>query len=338
MPNDNKILSVSGYGSTGSSAVVNFLEEFENCHVMGGEFRLVQDPDGLEDLCYNLTNSWGWVRSDAYIRRFKKYTDIIGRRISPLTYGEHLNKEFNFNFFKYRDQFIENITDTKWQGHWFYHDYHERNYFQVLIENFKRSLSWHFGLSPLWLRKNTKKSEMFFVKSDADVYDHARNFLKKLFDELDITAEYLVFDQLILPYHKTKFDPLFPGFKQIVVDRDPRDVFLDAKNYNAYPITPNIESFISFYETSRKLNVVENNESTLLIRFEDLIYQYGETTKKIVDFLGIDFANHTKKFSRLDPKVSIKNTKTWCKEENLGYRRDMEVVKERLSEWCYDFR
>ena len=30
----NKIISVAGYGSTGSSAVVNYLEEFDNCFIM----------------------------------------------------------------------------------------------------------------------------------------------------------------------------------------------------------------------------------------------------------------------------------------------------------------
>lgn len=334
---NSKILSVAGYGSTGSSAVVNFLEEFNTCHVMGGEFRLVQDPDGLEELCCNLSNSWGWNRSDAYIRRFIKYTDIIGRRISPIKYGENLNKAFNFNFFEHRDKFIADIVDTKWTGHWFYHDYHERNYLEVLIENFKRSLSWHFGFSRLWLRENTKKSAMYFVRSDKDVYSSARKFLNELFNELDIASEYLVFDQLILPYHKEKFEPLFPNFKQIVVDRDPRDVYLDAKNYNAYPITKNIESFISFYESSRKVNAPTNNESTLLIQFEDLIYNYNSTTNKIVDFLGIDVANHTKQLTRFDPKISIANTKTWLKPENASHIGDMAIVKDRLSKWCYEY-
>lgn len=337
MKSKNKILSVAGYGSTGSSAVVNFLEEFDSCHVMGGEFRLVQDPDGIEDLCNNLTNSWGWNRSDAYVRRFIKYTDTIGRRITPFQYGENLNKAFNYNFFNHRDKFIKDIVDTEWTGHWFYHDYHERNPFETLIENFKRSLSWHFGFSPLWLRKNIKKSSMYFVKSDEDVYLSARAFLTNLFDELDVDSDYLVFDQLILPYHKKRFDSLFPNFKQIVVDRDPRDVYLDAKNYNAYPITKNIESFISFYETSRKINTAVNNSSTLLIRFEDLIYNYDVTTKKILDFLEIDPLKHLKKYSRLDPKISIKNTQTWLKDENKEYSDDMNIVKKRLEQWCYDF-
>ena len=40
---------------------------------------------------------------------------------------------------------------------------------------------------------------------------------------------------MILPYHMKKFKLLLPNLKQIVVDRDPRDVYLDAKNYNAIP-------------------------------------------------------------------------------------------------------
>ena len=38
---------------------------------------------------------------------------------------------------------------------------------------------------------------------------------------------------MILPLSHEKFELLFPNLKQIVVDRDPRDVYLDARNYNA---------------------------------------------------------------------------------------------------------
>jgi len=338
MKKNNNILSVAGYGSTGSSAVVNFLEEFDSCHVMGGEFRMVQDPDGLEDLCFNLSNSWGWNRSDTFIRRFIKYTDIIGRRITPLVYGENLNKAFNYKFFEFRDLFLKEIIDTKWKGHWFYHDYHERNKFQVLIENFKRSLSWHFGMSPYWLRKHTKKSDMYFVRSDKDVYGAAQEFLKNLFNELDISADYLVFDQLILPYHKDRFDLLFPNLKQIVVDRDPRDVYLDAKNYNAYPITGKIETFISFYETSRSIKNITCDSQNLIIQFEDLIYNYKTTTEKILNFIGISLEDNSKQFTRFNPKISIKNTKTWEREKSEKILSDIKIIENRLKNWCYDFK
>ena len=178
---------------------------------------------------------------------------------------------------------------------------------------------------------------MYFVRSDEEIYKYARKFLNNLFRELDLSSDYLVFDQLILPYHKKKFEPLFPNFKQIVVDRDPRDVYLDAKNYNAYPITEDIESFVSFYESSRKLNLSKDDSSTLLISFEDLIYDYDKTTNKIMEFLKLDSCDHLKKFSRFDPKLSIKNTQTWNLDKNKEYRNDMNIIKDRLKSWCYDF-
>jgi hypothetical protein len=109
-----EVYNVCGYGSTGSSAVVNILEEYSACALVPGEFRFIQDPDGLMDLCENLSNYWGWNRSDAYIRRFIRYTDIIGRRIHLFRYGEHLNKHFNYHFFKHRDAFIKEVIDTRW--------------------------------------------------------------------------------------------------------------------------------------------------------------------------------------------------------------------------------
>tara|TARA_B110000879_G_C11180397_1_gene517986 strand:+ start:2795 stop:3805 length:1011 start_codon:yes stop_codon:yes gene_type:complete len=334
----NKIVSVAGYGSTGSSAVVNYLEEFECCNVMGGEFRILQDPDGIEDLCYNLSNSWGWNRSDAYIRRFIKYTNVIGRRITLHKYGENLNKTFNYKFFKYRNEFLDSIIDTKWKGHWFYHDYHERNFIEVIIENIKRSLSWHFGFSREWLRRNTKKSDTFFVRSDIEIYHYAKIFINKLFSEYDINSEHLIFDQMILPYHMKKFDLLLPNLKQIVVDRDPRDVYLDAKNYNAYPITNNIQSFISFYETARNLKKIKNDERNLKINFEDLIYNYNSTTKGITDFLNITGNNEKFKYSRFNPNISIKNTKTWLRETNPKVLNDIKTIENKLEKWCYDFK
>ena len=79
--------------------------------------------------------------------------------------------------------------------------------------------------------------------------------LEKKFS-LNLSIEYsfsndknLIFDQLCLPYHLDKFKKILPNMFSIVVDRDPRDVYLDARTYNAYPITSNINTFINFYRT-----------------------------------------------------------------------------------------
>lgn len=331
-------VSVAGYGSTGSSAVVNLLEEVEDCHVVRGEFRFIQDPDGLEDLCSNLKNSWGWVRSDAFIRRFIRFTNILGRKPTYFKFGENLDNLFKNKFFKYRDEFLNQVIDTCWNGYWFYHDYHERNKLQTFIEHFKRHTR-KYGVSKQTIRKMTKKSDMYFVRHDVDINKYAEEFINKLFLELVQGKENnkIILDQLILPYNRKNFQGLFKNLKQIVVDRDPRDVYLDAMTYNAYPITEDINTFISFYESVHTKEDIRNDENTLFVKFEDLIYHYEETKNDIFNFLNIDEKNHKNKKTRLDPSISIKNTQTWKRKEFLKYENEMKTIEERLGKWCYKF-
>ncbi|MCG6232996.1 sulfotransferase domain-containing protein [Vibrio furnissii] len=333
-------ISVAGYGSTGSSAVVNLLEEVENCSVIGGEFRFIQDPDGLEDLCFNLTHSWGWVRSDAFVRRFIRYTDILGRDPNYFQFGERLDILFNNKFIKYRNEFIDSIVDTKWKGYWFYHDYHERNAIQTFIEKIKRYTR-RFGVDKKTIRKITKKTDMYFVRSDKDIYKYAKLFINNLFDEYISNHKNtnIVLDQLILPYNRGKFELLFDGLKQIVVDRDPRDVYLDAMTYNAYPITDDINTFISFYETSRNVESINGDGSKILfVKFEDLVLNYDNEVKRIFDFLDIDSSSHVRIKSRFNPDISIKNTQTWKRSEFDKYRIEIDAIEEKLKKYCYDFK
>ena len=335
-----KILSVSGLGSTGSSAVVNLFEEITISKVAEGEFRFIQDPDGLEELCYLLSTSWGWVRSDAYIRRFIKYTDIIGRKFYPWKYGEGLNKQFNYNFFKERNKFLDEVISVTHKGHWFYHDYYERNFFQTLYYNLLRILSWWspkkiFGRE--WLRKRSKLTDMYYVSPSNKIYSSANHFFSSLIKNYN-NYDILIFDQLTLPYHFKRFQKIIPQLKQIVVDRDPRDVYLDAKDYNAYPITNNIYDFIRFYKDSRaNKNIYQNTQSNLFIQFEDLIYNYEDTLIKIYDFVNIDSSKHKKKGKIFIPTKSKINTKTWLNEKNLIYKKDILIIEKELKEYLYDF-
>ncbi|MBF1106621.1 MAG: hypothetical protein HXL52_06645, partial [Solobacterium sp.] len=53
-----KIISCASYYGTGSSAITDFLSEFDNiCSMTNYEFRFVQDPDGISDLEYNLVEN-----------------------------------------------------------------------------------------------------------------------------------------------------------------------------------------------------------------------------------------------------------------------------------------
>jgi len=133
-------IAVNGLGSTGSSAVVDLLKEYSDTFIVPGEFRFLQDPDGLIDFCFNIDENWGWVRSDAFVRRFIKYTDIIGRKPKYWETGERLDEYFNGEFFNARDRFLKQVVDTEWNGYWFYHDYHESGAMRTFVEKCKRYL------------------------------------------------------------------------------------------------------------------------------------------------------------------------------------------------------
>jgi hypothetical protein len=179
---------------------------------------------------------------------------------------------------------------------------------------------------------------MYFSRPDKNFYELAGKFLEQLFIELSLDRNSkLIFDQLGLAYHFTNYQKIIPGLKQIVVDRDPRDVYLDAKNYNAYPITDNIDDFISFYEGSRAINYPTNSKDCLIIRFEDLIFQYDQSKGKIEKFVGLSPQQHIHKSRRFDPLISIKNTETWKNDKNKKFSSDIKKIENKLEAWCYNF-
>ena len=330
------IVSVNGYGSTGSSACVNLLQDYSNVNSVPGEFRFFQDPDGLLDLCFNLTENWGWVRSDAFVRRFIRYTNILARHPKPWQVGSGLDNYFEHRFLEYRDEFLDKIVAAKWDGYWFYHDYHDANTLEIFIERLKR-VTRRIGVSKPKIRKLTKKRKMYYVDPTKDIWLHAEHFFAKLVDlKINRENEIVLFDQLCMPYHLEQLDKIIPSAKSIIVDRDPRDVYIDALTYNAYPITDDINTFINFYKSSREYRSTHLKPNCLSIKFEDLIYQFDTTRKLIEEFLNIDPKRYAKNI--FDPNVSIRNTKTFLKPENLHLGQDIRQIENQLEDYLYEFR
>ena len=78
-----------------------------------------------------------------------------------------------------------------------------------------------------------------------------------------------------------------------------------------------------------------NSDCVLHVRFEDLIYEYEETVKKIETFTG--YSDHILKRKFFDPDVSINNTQIF---NNPSYKSDIELIRKievALPEYLYDF-
>ena len=54
-----------------------------------------------------------------------------------------------------------------------------------------------------------------------------------------------------------------------------------------------------------------NNDVTIMIHFEDLIFDYYNTVNKLEKWLGLDSSSHIRKMELFDPSRSINNTRVW---------------------------
>ena len=332
------IISVCGYGSTGSSAVLDLLKEVINIKVSDIEMRFIQDANGLEELCFLMTHGWGSVRSDNCIRRFIEYTDILARKQGLWNFGQAIESSFNNKFLLHRDSFIRSIVDSSWRGHNIYHDFYGRGPVEHLVERLKRSTG-RIGATPEFIRRITHKSETFFARRDTDFYAEGRKFLRNLFTEAfaDESSTHIILDQGVLPYGLESFSKLFDHLTVIVVDRDPRDVYLDSLSYNAFPITEDIGTFISFYESSRAFHKSEDqdvNGSILRISFEDLVFEYQRLVEHIFTFCDIDSSRHVNKRAFFDPEISIKNIRMWQRPEFESHLGSIYEIEKRIPQFC----
>ena len=74
------------------------------------------------------------------------------------------------------------------------------------------------------------------------------------------------------------------------------------------------------------------DKKIMRIHFEDLIYDYENTKKKLIKFLNFQSKKHINKLKRFNPEVSIKNTRLF---DNEKYSCESKIIEEKLREYLY---
>lgn len=100
-----KVISCASYHGTGSSAITDFLGEFDNvCSMTNYEFRFVQDPDGISDLEYNLVENHNRHNSGHALKRFKRLTDFNAGTKFNKRYEPFFDNQYKKISYKYIDR------------------------------------------------------------------------------------------------------------------------------------------------------------------------------------------------------------------------------------------
>lgn len=332
------IIGTCGFTGSGSSAVSDYLKEFQTVNVFDKiEFIIAHSPDGLEDLNFQLNEHCSkYTSSEVAIHRFIQnvksyYIDNVRKKATK--------KQIRDLTLKY----VSAITQVSWIG---------------------------CGSADLQL-VSSDISRFFFRRARAIVtkmplalknrwrlYPAHNMYFSSHVDNFDLITKQYVHDLLVIlgadfskplvlnqPFSGTNPQLAFPYFDDplaIIVDRDPRDIYISTKmsyilnkGRYCYQIpSQDARQFALYYQKMHEKQMFRIPDSrVLLIRFEDMIYRYEETTAKIIKFCGLQESERCKSF--FDPHKSIVNTQTFRRYPDLA--KDTAYIEKELSEYLYDF-
>lgn len=334
----NKLIIPTGYMGSGSSAITDLISEFNGYDADNGTFEYVflHCPDGLFDLEDKLLIGNNALRSDEAIRSFeKRMYELYNRKFWWVAnYKEKIGKKF----LKYTDEFIESLVQYRPDSFWYMQ---ERLNFSRFVKMAIRTILRIVTGGKVNLKKPLEYDTMrlSFVNSE-EFYSSAKAYLDKILNYLGLNEKNIILDQLLLPHNVFRaanyFDEKMECF---VVNRDPRDVFILnkyiwAKDGNPVPFPTDVKAFCGYYRKLRNIEKEYDNKHIHIIQFEDLIYKYDETVKKIMDILHMDEKNHTQKGEKFNPYKSINNTQLFNKEK---YRSEAKIMEIELKEYLYDY-
>lgn len=341
------IVSVSGYGATGSSAVIDLLKGLKDIDVLDDfEFQLHYFPDAISDLDYKLNESCSrFYDSDLAIKRFLDLCKRLDKWYYP-AYSGHLHEM--------AEEYINELNPVTWDGYWAYDRLMtpEEHIQQVDKENLQIDrINARVHLANRVFRKlhlplfdDKKPHKNYYTERKMYMCIKPQNFIKatqKFTDSLIMQASHkdaciIAINQLLPPQNPERFYKYFSEeVKSIVVTRDPRDLWMHYHILHRSQHSPrkNIDEYIRWYKENMKkeANVISNN--VLRISFEEIIYNYDRSKALIFDFIGAKDRVQSQKF--FNPSRSAVNTKLFIK--HPGYEDDILKIENELAEYLFDF-
>lgn len=333
-----QIIITCGYIGSGSSAVTDLLSEYSNLKndTASFEYVFLHCPNGVFDLEDKLLVANNALRSDEAIKSFRKQMNNLYKK--RFWWVANYKKRFGHQFLENVDNFINEIKDLEYTGKWYMNEY--PSFIEDKLRYFKYGIRRIFNDKIVIKDKlQSKELEISFIKPK-EFYNAASKFI---FNNIKIVCqedENIILDQFFLPYNLYRMENyLGEKGKAIVVERDPRDIFILNKYFwskkdNAVPFPFDVKDFCRYYKKMRE-NEKIIDKNVLRIKFEDLILNYENMVDKIEAFLNLDSKNHVYQKKYFNPSISIANIMVFNKSNK--YYDESKYIEEHLSEFLYDF-
>ena len=336
---DITFVNVSGFCSSGSSAVVDLLKELRGFYVPDAEIRFLRDPYGISDLEYSLVTNWDLINSTAAITDFLSIMKKSARPkglVLPMGFG--LKEIITPEILQITVDYINELTEYTYKTD-YYHYKFKKSYIKYQLDRYRWALE---RLSKGKIKVINRNIETcYFSHPTQEQFNNAtKTFFDRLFAKQvdEHHCSHIVLDQAVSVNNPEVIHKYFNKAKLIIVDRDPRDMYCDDVNWgdqmdDHYETKEAAERYVLRAKAQREK--IKPDADVMYLKFEDLIINYDETILKIFDFLGIKPEDHNNKGNCLKTEVSIKNIGIWrkfyptCKEA-------IDVLEKSLPELYYD--
>lgn len=327
-----KKLACVGFHATGAGVIDDLFREFDNVSqgVYEAECHLLQAADGISDLEFHLVECPNRMKTGIAIERFLRYVNdtrrmhekIFGSSWLPLC-NEYVNSITKFQFLGYHDRQIEIRKPILKYVHLF-----------NLVLNRLRPISVR---RPGWYNYYPNATEYHACLDEQSFLNITQDFVDKLCDNIagGQQAEYVMLDQFVDGSNPARYMRYVKDLKVIVVDRDPRDLYIHHVLHKDHKLPKDPQQFCIHYRDIRKKKGEVTSGDVFYTSFEEMIYRYEEMVPKILEFVGISPNHHVNPKSHFNPSVSIKGTRQW--ERHPEFAEAVTLIEKELPEYLFQY-
>jgi hypothetical protein len=326
------VFGICGYGNSGASAIVDYLRGYSNIKMFNKfEFQLLHEVDGINDLKYYLTGNRERIACNTAIHRFIKLQE-------KGSFASGMRSILGERYDEWWKSYINSLIQASWDGEDSLYDgtelqrgrLYRKLYYRQLIMRAKSSGS------PYRIQLTTLRKRFFSMMTEEEFDSITKKYISELFGLLNLSlSDKVMVDMLFSSTDTSRGMEFFDDAKAIIVNREPRDVYVSSKVHpedSRFMPNGSVKEFISYYKNMQRF--IKSSPNTLVVQYEDLIYKYRETAEAIRAFLGIE-SLPDREFRFFNPTVSVKYTHRTSVYEQ--YAADVKKIEEQLPEYLYDY-
>ena len=310
------VVSVQGFGYSGSGAVIDLLREYDTLQVLG-----YVDIEGTKTDVSNKFEEINILRVAGGLFEIEKY---LG---SDNIYQNDALLHRLINLFE-KSSLYQALPMSQ-------------NYFYEFIRRISRTFV-NSGFGQTYNRHiNYKGINDVLILEDMSIKSFrnlCKEFLYSIFSLIhrDPNMSVLVLDQFVndREFNMERYLEYVPNLKMITVYRDPRDIYAYAKKeVGGWIPHTSVEEFIQWYNViTKKFNM--KTDKYHVVQFERLINDYDNVVSSIEQYIGLNSSLHKRMGTCLDVSCSRKNICLW-KQNNKETDSDFIQIYNNFQQLCY---